>query len=67
MRLRAHHPNRIGANPVAVKTTELTGPRKGRLSNSSGTPRFPQPGYGPTDVLPNYSNPGTAPRKRIYL
>jgi len=64
MRPRAPHPNRIGSNPVAVKTREIA-PRKGRLSNS--TPRFPQPGYGPTDVLPNYSDPGTAPRKRIYL
>jgi hypothetical protein len=33
VRARLAHPNRIGSNPVAVKTHELTA-RKGRLANT---------------------------------
>jgi hypothetical protein len=40
---RAHHPNRIGANPVAAKSFELRGERPGRLENATARPQLPQP------------------------
>lgn len=36
-------PNRIGANPVAVKSCELRGGRPGRLDNQPEQPRLPLP------------------------
>ncbi len=50
MRARPPRPNRIGANPVAVKTSELT-PRRGRLHNQGAAWNSPH-------VRPPYYNPG---------
>lgn len=58
MRPRAPRPNRIGANPVAVKSHELA-PRPGRLHNRGPQYIFPIPGgvYARGGrALPNYAS-----------
>ncbi len=52
-RARAHRPNRIGANPVAVKSFELQGERPGRLENRpDGVVLLPRSGpeYAPREI-----------------
>src|ERR1039458_1534951 len=71
--MRARHPNRIGANPVAAKTSALA-PRKGRLSNNlsgvhggvaaGGGPLYPQaPGGGFEPNPGQIVRPSTGPHR----